>query len=76
MKACGYDETATPAATVADASGNAARGAPGVGSDAGTKPYLYETWWGFSPVVGSANQLSGGARRSRRSAAASSSPSI
>ena len=57
MKACGYDENGNPPpTTVADASGND-RGAPGVGSDAGTKPYLYETWWGFCPVVGSANQL-------------------
>jgi hypothetical protein len=60
MKACGYDANGNellPPPTYADASGGAPRAAPGVASDAGTKPYLYETWWGFCPVVGSANQL-------------------
>src|SRR5205823_6348177 len=58
MKACGYDENGNPPpSTFADASGGAPRASPGVRSDAGGKPLLYETWWGFCPVVGSANQL-------------------
>jgi hypothetical protein len=58
MKACGYDENGNPAVpTYADASGVMPGAPPVVVSDAGNKPLLYETWWGFCPVVGSFNQM-------------------
>ena len=46
-----------PPAVMADA-GGIVRAAPGMArSDAGQSNYLYETWWGFCPFVGSANQM-------------------
>ncbi len=58
MLACGFDLNGNPPPAVVAAAPGPVRAAPGaVASDASDRPLLYETWWGYLPVVGSFNKM-------------------
>ena len=58
IRAAGFDDEGNPPPAVMADAGGIARAAPGMAqSDAGQGNHLYETWWGFCPFVGSANQM-------------------